>query len=235
LMPNQTFTDKLLRGLKAPKGGQADYWDKLLPGFGIRVGAQRKSFFVGTRIDGRYRRITLKPPYDQLDLATARKRARDIMADAQGGVGPELRKKREETGTFGAIAHAFMQDYAKNHRTRGEYQRKIDVELAEWHDVPMTEISRGMIKEIVRVKARTAPISANRLLALITTIFNWALKEELIESSPAMKIDRPGQETERERSLSADEIKAAWSAFDQLGYPYGPLMRNAARHWAAAQ
>src|SRR5262249_21902467 len=42
---------------------------------------------------------------------------------------------------------------------------------------------------------------ANRLLSLITKIFNWARKEELIESSPAMRIERPGQETERERSL----------------------------------
>jgi integrase len=75
------------------------------------------------------------------------------------------------------------------------------------------------------VKARTAPIMANRLLSLITKIFNWALKEELIESSPAMQIDRPGKETERERSLSADEIKTVWAAFGKLGYPFGPLFK----------
>ena len=189
------LTDKFLRGLKPPKSGQVDVWDDLLPSFGVRVGTTgRKSFFVGTRIKGKYRRITLKPPYDQLSLADARERAKLIMADAQAGVGPELRKKREEAGTFGAVAAAFMQDFAHSHRTRDEMQRKIDVDLAEWHDRQITEIARKDIKELIRVKARTSPIAANRLLSLIAKIFNWAVKEELIEASPAIQIDRPGQE-----------------------------------------
>ena len=220
------LTDKFLRGLKPPKSGQVDVWDDLLPSFGVRVGTTgRKSFFVGTRIKGKYRRITLKPPYDQLSLADARERAKLIMADAQAGVGPELRKKREEAGTFGAVAAAFMQDFAHSHRTRDEMQRKIDVDLAEWHDRQITEITRKDIKELIRVKARTSPIAANRLLSLIAKIFNWAVKEELIQASPAIQIDRPGQEVERERSLTADEIKTAWEAFDRLGYPWGPLFK----------
>ena len=72
-------------------------------------------------------------------------------------------------------------------------------DLADWHDRPIAEIKRADIKELIRLKARTAPIAANRLVALISKIFDWALKEELIESSPAMQIDRPGKETERER------------------------------------
>ena len=52
-------------------------WDKILPGFGIRVSmGGRKSFIVGTRIDGKFRRITLTPPYGadsgRLTLADAR-------------------------------------------------------------------------------------------------------------------------------------------------------------------
>ena len=103
----------------------------------------------------------------------------------------------------------------------------INSYLKEWHDRPICEITRGEIKELLRVKARTAPVMANRLLSLITKIFNWALKEELIESSPAMRIDRPGQETERERSLSAEEIRTAWTAFDKLGYPFGAVYKMA--------
>ena len=55
-----------------------------------------------------------------------------------------------------------------------------------------SEITRRDIKELLRVKARTAPISANRLLSLISKIFKWAVKEELIEASPAIQLDRPG-------------------------------------------
>ena len=204
-----------------------------MTGFGVRIGTTgRKSFIVGTRINGDYKRITLKPPYQdrtdgeiRLSLADARSKAKQVIADAQGGVGPELRKKREERGTFGAVAAAFMTDFAHSHRTRDEMQRKINVDLADWHDRPIAEIKRADVKEIIRLKARTSPIAANRLVALISKIFTWALKEELVESSPAMQIDRPGKETERERSLTADEIKTVWAAFDKLGYPYGSLFK----------
>jgi integrase len=217
-----TFTDKMLKGLKPRASGQMDVWDTVLPCFGVRVGTTAKTFFVGVRINGRYRRITLGR-YDRLSLKDARDKARDIISDAQSGITPELKKKREAKGTFGAVAESFMTDYASEHRTRGEMQRMINSYLKEWWDRPISKITRGEIKELLRVKARTAPIMANRLLSLITKIFNWALKEELIESSPAMRIDRPGQETERERSLSADEIKTAWTAFDKLGYPFGTV------------
>jgi len=221
-----TFTDKMLKGLKPRASGQVDVWDAVLPCFGVRVGRKTKTFFVGVRINGQYRRITLGR-YDRLSLKDARDKARDIINDAQSGITPELKKKREAKGSFGAVAEAFMTDYASEHRTRGEMQRMINSYLKEWRDRPISEITRGEIKELLRVKARTAPIMANRLLSLITKIFNWALKEELIASSPATRIDRPGQETERERSLSADEIRTAWGAFDKLGYPFGAVYKMA--------
>jgi len=219
----------MLRGLKPAASGQIDVWDELLLGFGVRVGTTgRKSFFVGTRINGRYKRITLKPPYDLLSLADARVKAKAIMSDAHAGIGPELRKKREEKGTFGAVAKSFMQDYAKNHRTRDEMQRIIDRYLAEWHERQISEITRGEIKELLRVKARTAPIMANRIKALVSKIFTWALKEEIIEASPALSLDPPGgseKDRERTRTLSADEIRLVWNSFDKLGYPWGPLFK----------
>ena len=228
-MSTQRLTDKMLRGLKPAASGQIDVWDELLLGFGVRVGTTgRKSFFVGTRINGRYKRITLKPPYDLLSLADARVKAKAIMSDAHAGIGPELRKKREEKGTFGAVAKSFMQDYAKNHRTRDEMQRIIDRYLAEWHERQISEITRGEIKELLRVKARTAPIMANRIKALISKIFTWALKEEIIEASPALSLDPPGgseKDRERTRTLSADEIRLVWNSFDKLGYPWGPLFK----------
>jgi hypothetical protein len=84
------LSDKGLRGLKAPLNGQVDYWDKLTPGFGVRIGhGGRKAFVVATRVNGRFRRFTLKPAFPQLSLADAREQARKILADAQIGIDPE--------------------------------------------------------------------------------------------------------------------------------------------------
>jgi integrase len=224
-MAKHRFTDKSIRGLKTT-GAQVDYWDELTPGFGLRVNQDgRKSFFVGTRIKGKYKRITLKPSFPTLELAEARSRARAIIGDARAGIGPELRKKREAKGTFAAVAQAFMEDFAHSHRTRKEMQRKIDVELADWRDFQITDITRADIKELLRTKARTGPVAANRLLALISKLFSWCVDEEILGASPALRLPRYGKETERERVLSADEIRRLWPAFEAMGYPFGHLYK----------
>ena len=222
------LTNKMLLGLKPPRSGQLDVWDDILPSFGVRIGKTgRKSFFVGTRIKGKYKRITLKPQFPNLELAAARTQARQIISDAQAGISPDIRKRRAENGTFKAVADAFMQDFAKNHRTAREMQRKIDVELRGWHDVQIADITRADIKELLRLKARGLErgVAANRLLALISKIFAWALDEEIIDASPALRLKRPAVEIERERVLSAEEIKRLWPALDAIGYPWGPLYK----------
>jgi len=210
------LTDKMIKGLRVPSAGQYDKWDG--DGcFGIRVGKQTKTFFVGLRHGGKYRRITIGR-YPAIDLKEARRRAREIIADPSGAL-----KAKREARTFGAVAEAFMTDYAHSHRTRDEMQRKINVDLAIWHDRQITDITRGDIKELLRTKARVGGIAANRLLALISKIFTWAVDEEIIDASPAMRLPRPAKEKDRERVLSADEIGRLWPALETLGYPCGPL------------
>ena len=68
--------------------------------------------------------------------------------------------------------------------------RKIDVELREWHS-PDRRHTRADIKERLRLKARDEGVAANRLLALISKIFAWALDEEIIDASPAFRSSAP--------------------------------------------
>jgi integrase len=232
-MPKHKFSDKWLKSLKAPAEGRSDYWDTLTPGFGIRVGLGRKSFVAMARLNGRLRRFTFKPSFPQLPLAEARARAEKIIRDAQHGIDPtaaeaaERREaQRQQRHTFAAVAADFMQDHAKNLRTRDEMQRKINVELLpHWGDRPVESITRTDVKALLREKARVSPVAANRLLALVSKIFTWALDEEIIEASPAVRLPRHCKEQERERSLSAEEIRILWGAFDKLGYPFGAVFR----------
>ena len=54
---------------------------------------------------------------------------------------------------------------------------KIDVDFRAWHDLQIADIRREDIQELIREKAATSPIEANRLISQITKIFNWAVKE----------------------------------------------------------
>ena len=183
---------------------------------------------VWTRINGRGKKIKVGR-FPEMSLADARTEARKIIADAQAGIGPDVRKRREERGTFGAVCADFMQDYANKHRTRGEMQRRINADLAEWRDRPINTITRADAKELLRAKARLAPVSANRLKALISKIGVWATKEEILDANPFANLDLPGgseKDRARTRALSPDEIKTVWEAFDRLGHPYGSALSS---------
>jgi integrase len=232
-MPRHKLTDAFIRNVKPPSTGQVEYWDALTPGFGIRVSyGGRKAFQVLTRINGKLHRFGLGF-YPRVSLADARGRAEQLLRDAAKGISPEDRDAEEQReaqaerlNSFRAVAAEFMEDHAKNLRTRDEMQRMIKTDLLPaWGDRPISSITRADIKALLREKAITAPIAANRLLGLISNIFTWALDEEIIGASPAVRLKRPSEEHERERSLSTEEITTLWPAFTAIGYPFGHAMK----------
>src|SRR4029077_7539275 len=194
-MPRHKLTDAFLRSVKLPTSGQTEYWDTLTPGFGVRVSyGGRKAFGVPPRIDGKLHRFTIGS-YPKLSLLEARDQAEKIIKDSVKGVSPEQRKVEERhkaqalnRNTFQAVAEEFMADHAKNLRTKDEIQRYINKDLLPaWGDKPMATITRADVKTIIREKARAAPIAANRLLSVISKIFTWALDEEIVGASPAVR------------------------------------------------
>jgi integrase len=241
-MPRAKLTDKLLQSSKridpatgqgvVPATGQIDYWDQLTPGFGVRVSyGGRKAFQVLARINGKLQRFTLGA-YPRISLAEARDQAERMLKDAAAGISPKDREIEERNKTqaqrlnsFGKVAAEFMIDHAKGLRTRDEMQRMLDRELLPvWGDRPIASITRAEVKALLRAKAQVAPIAANRLASLISKLFNWALDEEIVTASPAVRLKR-AEEHERERSLTEDEIRALWPAFDRIGYPFGAALK----------
>jgi integrase len=71
---------------------------------------------------------------------------------------------------------------------------------------------RQLITLLDAIVDRGAPVSANRTYALLKQLFDWAAAKDLVPASPMAGIERPGgEESPRERILSADEIKAFWT------------------------
>ena len=73
--------------------------------------------------------------------------------------------------------------------------------------------------------AERAPVMANRVLALISRMYNLALAEDVkgITTNPAMRLPKPGgEETSRDRALTPDEVRELWSACEQAPPPPRP-------------
>lgn len=220
-MAHKSLTDRAVRGLETDRDQQT-WWDKKLPGFGVRVSGKtgRKSFVVRYRANGTRRRMTLGT-YPRTSLADARGEAREVLAAAESGEDPaaeEISPGEEPTG-FKAVAERHL-EAAVGSRFREERAEEIrrsfekDVYPAVG-DVPVDQLSRRDVAAILeQVVARGAPVQANRLKSMMSGVFEYAFQHELADANPARALRRPATETGRDRVLTPEEIKALWAALE---------------------
>ena len=222
-MPQILLTDRNVMSL-APKAGEAraEFWDIGVPSFGLRVTRPTKdkprgarSFFVMYRTaDGRRCRLTLGT-YPAFSLAQARDLAKEKLRLISVGVDPREAEPGDRGVTFAELAAEYLERHAKRKKeTWRDDERRLRVELLpEWGHRRAREIKRrDVILVLDRVADRGAPISANRLRALISTLFNFGIGRDLVEHNPALKVPRPGTERASDRALADDEIRALWQA-----------------------
>ena len=82
-----TISKRTVGGL-AVEAKDAVFWDRELPGFGLRVRASgRKYYVVQFRANGRLRRMTLGR-HGAVTPETARRRAMALISEAKGGKSP---------------------------------------------------------------------------------------------------------------------------------------------------
>jgi integrase len=212
------FNDRSIKALR-PGAVQTDYMDLSLEGFGLRVyPSGRKTFFRRYRVGrGGFRRLSLGT-YPKVSLKKARRLAAAAVGRVATGEDPQAeRRERRQGPTFGELAATFMAVHSKKRkRTWREDQRILDRELLPaWKHLPSSEIRRRDIAAVLEgVVGRDAPIMANRVRALISKIFAFALEREIVEFNPVHGLKAPTAERKRERFLSADEVSRLWGMWE---------------------
>ena len=208
------FTTRLLEGLK-PKATVYEVFDPSTRALALRVSPTGvKAWRLYYRQHGKLRRVTLGH-FPKVGLAKARTRAQNQKADIFDGVDPVQDRQADRASwdeTVGALITAyFATPTVQRQRSWVEKARALRRDIRPlWGDRRAQDITRREVRELVEQKARHAPIMANRLLAHINTLFNFALDREWVTANPAARITPPGAETPRERVLSREEIRALW-------------------------
>ena len=232
-MPIKKLTDLFAERVKPPASGRIEYFDAAFPSLALRVtSGGHKSWSLFYRTGGRLRRFTLGT-YPALKPADARREASRILEKVAAGADPLAEKKARryvrlpEEETFDAVVQEYLERYAKKNTaftTYTETKRVLEGDdLKAWQKRPMASISRRDVNEVIDAIAVRAEIQANRTLAKLRTLFNWAVEKDRIAVSPIEGMKPPTREQARDRALTDDEISWFWTACEASGWPFGPL------------
>jgi len=214
------FTDASIKALKQ-KSERYEVWETNGKGFGLRVSPTgRKSWLFIYRFDAVSRRMTLGT-YPGLTLSeahTAHAKAKEKLGK---GIDPgvlHLQAKAEHRGapTIGNLADEYIEKRSKKKKAWREEKRILDKDVVpKWRNRKAKDIKRrDVILLLDGIVERGSPIMANRTLGVLQRIFKFGIGRGILEATPCTVIEKPGEENERDRVLSADEIKEFWFGLD---------------------
>lgn len=221
-LAQKAFTDTHLRSLN-PESVRKDHYDAIQRSLGLRVAPSGlKSWFVMRRVNGRMTRTTLGR-YPEVPLADARKKAEAVLEEIAKGNSP----KKAKVPTFATVLDDWLARDQKGKRSIDEKRRAMTKDaLPAFGNRPIDTITRTDIRNLLDSTAdRGAPIHANRILAYLRRLFNWAVERDIIASSPVAGIKAPAAERSRDRTLSPDELAAVWQDTYQVPDPFGAFFR----------
>ncbi len=213
-------------------------WDKTLAGFGVVCFPTGKKVYVAQfRKNGRSRRIAIGE-HGRLTPDEARSEAKKLLGAVESGADPiAQRRAARAVRTLREAADEFMRLHVapkRKNRTHEEYER-----LLKTHILPalgarrLVDITRA---DVARLHAKLSgrPFTANRCLALVSSIWNWAARREEVAfvNNPAKGIER-NPERGRERYLTSEELARfgdALSKAETEGLPWTVDPSKKAKH-----
>jgi integrase len=243
-MPTIDFTVEGLTKLAAAPGTRVEYRSRRHAGLALRVSGPtakypdgRKIFSTVYRFGAEQQRDTYHPPYSQLSLTEAIKRWKGTIAAVETGTNPAAVKrerrmaaKPREPDTVRRVVQRYVKDHLSTlsltHYTNTKHYFDEYV-LPRWGDRAIGTITRDDARDLIQEVLDTGKrVTANRLQATLTALFNWAVSElQCIAASPLTGLKRRHIEVARERHLGDAEIVIVWRGAERLEYPAGPYMR----------
>jgi integrase len=191
------------------------------------------SWALRYRSNGKPVKLTLGS-YPALGLADARRAAQKALGDVAGGSDPAAEKRAARDAQkaaqhademlFANVAESYLQRHVRANLKSvwaHEVERHVRVELVPVLGAKrIDEVTRANVADLLDdIKARGAPVAANRVHGTLRGIYLWAIERGIVSVSPVSR-KPPTTEMSRERTLTDVEIKRVWKALDKIGGPF---------------
>jgi integrase len=226
------LTETFAKRVKAPSTGNQIHYDGEISGFGLRVTASgSKGFVLNYRFNGQERRYTIGP-FPEFSVEIARSKGFELRQSISNGVDPfTLRETKHREAvesearlrTLRDLATEYLERHAIVHKrpksVRDDKAMLEGVILAKLGRIRVAHVSRRDVSDL-HTSLQATPYLANRVLALLRKMFNFAIsdneREWGIAKNPASGVQK-FQEEKRERWLSKEELERLAAALDS--YP----------------
>lgn len=221
------LTDKKCAAAKVPPGRtELRLRARQCPGLSLRVRPTGKTWGFSYTADGRRREVALGSyggGKRELTLLEAKEKAEELRASVRRG-GDPLRTKAAEkrdrraaaAGTVEALCELYDAKRIAHKRPAGQREDRRQIRahvVPAWGNRPVKEIRRADVVALLElVRETSGGVSANRLQALLSALFGFALERELIGASPAAGLRRLHREVPKSRVLTSDELRDVWQA-----------------------
>ena len=199
--------------------GDEIFWDRELPGFGVRVySSDKKKYVVQSRGPGGSRRITLGQ-HGELTAERARRKAAEVIDRIKQGADP-VPAAPGAALTVAALAERYMEAHVSvscSAHTASLYQGSLNNHiLPALGTMPVDAVTREHVSAL-HLGLRRTPRAANRALMVLSKMFSlaeaWGLSEA--DGNPCRFVVRY-REGKRERFLTPEEYRRVGRSLAEL-------------------
>lgn len=210
------FTTTRLERFQCPSG-RVWLTDAKCPDLRLQVtAAGAKSFYVYRKLHGEPIRYRLGS-FSELGIDAARKMAREKVGVMVKGIDPREAKRAARDGvTFAELATSYIDLHAKpRKKSWQEDQRQLDTYLKPWYSRALQSIRREHVAALhAKLGKDHGHYVANRALALLSSIFEFAGRERGWNGGNPCKGVRRFKEEKRTRFLQPNELPAFFKAVE---------------------
>ena len=215
---NLSLSERVVDGLRV-QGKDAVFWDREVPGFGVRVyPSGRKVYVVQSRGPEGLRRVSLGR-HGELAAERARKQALVVLDRIRNGESPAPAPTRPAL-TVADLAKRYMEAHVAvscNAHTQGIYRGSLDNHILPALGTMAVDVVGRSEAAALHYALRATPRAANRALMVLSKMFSLAETWGLVPAggNPCRFVLKY-KEGKRERFLGSEEYRRVGRALRRL-------------------
>lgn len=170
-----------------------------------------KTFFLNVKV-GRTSEMFKLGVFPDLNVAQVREKAKKTRGDLAQGKNPKAEKR--EGITVGEFFEVYMERHGDLKKSKANDKNSFNKYLKPWSTQPLQGISRSKVELLHRNVGKDMPVQANRVLALLSTMFSKAMVWGYFKGENPCRGIKKFREISRDRFLSGEELGRFFDALE---------------------